>query len=564
MGTSPSARRAVALALTVLCLASVVPRAPVAAAPVAGPWVRPVDGGVVRPFVAPPSRYGAGHRGADLAAASGTPVRAANAGTVSFAGAVAGSLHVVVAHGGDLRTSYSFLARVDVRRGQQIARGQVVGLAGGTGGDHGPGLLHLGLRIGDAYVDPMRLFAPADLTRLIRLVPVDAPDQAGLRSPAAEARALADGLHLPTGVDRMLHPPGPGLLEQVGDALGGIGGALLEAAGASAGWLLDHTLAGPLVDDARRAGARLLRWAASRLDCTSDTAAEPSGGGSGHSLLAVGGIDSRTDPRTGAAFPLDTAALGYHPDEVHWFSYAAGGGRYGAPETWGDLVLQAVALRDQLRERQRREPGREVDLIGHSQGGVVIDAFLQLVFDPADPTLPPIGTVVTLSAPHQGAPLAAVVQRLRSSPSGRAVLAALRGETGGAIPPWTSESLRQLAEGSTFLARLWDHRLPDHVDFTSVSGIDDVIVPADRTDVPGGESVTVDPRGLSDHTAIVRDRAAMAAVRLALEGRRPPCVAWTEGVRGAIEPVLITRLERTAGGLVHHAARANDVLRGRR
>jgi hypothetical protein len=157
-----------------------------------------------------------------------------------------------------------------------------------------------------------------------------------------------------------------------------------------------------------------------------------------------------------------------------------------------------------------------------------------------------------------------VVQRLRGSRSGRAVLTALRGETGGAVPPWTSESLRQLAEGSTFLAALWDHRLPDHVDFTSVSAADDVIVPADHTDVRGGESVTVNPRGLSDHTAIVRDRGAMAAVRLALEGRRPPCVEWTEGVRGAIEPVVITRLERTAGGLVHRAARANDVLRGRR
>src|SRR6185312_15755146 len=61
-------------------------------------WVPPVTGAVVRQFAEPISVYAAGHRGVDFAAAPGAPVRAANAGTVSFAGDVAGSLHVVVAH----------------------------------------------------------------------------------------------------------------------------------------------------------------------------------------------------------------------------------------------------------------------------------------------------------------------------------------------------------------------------------------------------------------------------------------------------------------------------------
>ena len=80
----------------------------------------PVGGPVVRPFTEPTRAYAAGHRGVDFAAAPGTPVRAANDGIVSFAGNVAGSLHVVVAHGGGIRTSYSFLATVDVRTGQHV------------------------------------------------------------------------------------------------------------------------------------------------------------------------------------------------------------------------------------------------------------------------------------------------------------------------------------------------------------------------------------------------------------------------------------------------------------
>src|SRR5690242_3558081 len=90
-------------------------------------WLRPVDGAVVHPFEEPASVYGAGHRGADLAAAPGTPARAANDGVVSFAGSVAGTLHVTVTHAGGLRTSYSFLSAVAVREGQPVARGDVLG-----------------------------------------------------------------------------------------------------------------------------------------------------------------------------------------------------------------------------------------------------------------------------------------------------------------------------------------------------------------------------------------------------------------------------------------------------
>ena len=59
----------------------------------ASTWVRPVAGRVVRGFVEPANPYAPGHRGADLAAAPGAPVRAAGSGTVSFAGDVAGTLH---------------------------------------------------------------------------------------------------------------------------------------------------------------------------------------------------------------------------------------------------------------------------------------------------------------------------------------------------------------------------------------------------------------------------------------------------------------------------------------
>jgi hypothetical protein len=89
--------------------------------------------------------------------------------------------------------------------------------------------------------------------------------------------------------------------------------------------------------------------------------------------------------------------------------------------------------------------------------------------------------------------------------------------------------------------------LPDHVELTSVSGVDDVVVPAVSTTKRGAASVTTNPAGAGDHAAIVRDRQAMTAARLALEQRPPACVGWADGIRGAVEPVLIRRVELTVG-----------------
>src|SRR5689334_3155596 len=410
------------LRTTAVCLVALVVAVPSVAGAAIGdpptPWTRPVAGRVVRPFVAPRSRYGAGHRGADLAAGPGTPVVAAGAGRVAFAGAVAGTLHVVVDHGGGLETSDSFLATIAVRTGQTVARGAVVGTAGGAGPEHAVGVVHFALRVQGEYADPMRLFAAPDLTKVVHLAPLRRrPAQAGLDPPVREARDLAAALHLPRHIPGLEPEAAPSLWARAtgaaGDAFGGavaVGEFLGRPFVATWRTVVAATPLGPTVADLHSMASRFLAYVRTRDDCTDPVAAAPDagGGGSGHLLFAVGGIDSRTDPRTGAAFGLDAKALGYHADEVGWFSYRAGGGPYREPDTWTDLVGQAHNLRDQLRAFARAHPGREVDLVAHSQGGVVVDAFLELAYDPGDPTLPPLGTVITLASPHRGATLAEV------------------------------------------------------------------------------------------------------------------------------------------------------------
>lgn len=158
-----------AVVISSLCFAP----APAPARAAERTWVRPVDGPVVRPFVAPKTRFGPGHLGVHLRAAPGTPVRAAGDGSVVFAGKVAYSRHIVIRHGNGWRTTYSFVASMRVHAGARVRAGEVIGTTGGRGPNHDGTVLHLGLRIGDTYVDPMQLFDARDLADRVHLAPLN-------------------------------------------------------------------------------------------------------------------------------------------------------------------------------------------------------------------------------------------------------------------------------------------------------------------------------------------------------------------------------------------------------
>jgi murein DD-endopeptidase MepM/ murein hydrolase activator NlpD len=134
--------------------------APRSAGAVSG-YVPPLAGRleVVRPFDPPTTVYGAGHRGVDLRGTARVVVRAAAAGVVLFAGAVAGRGVVVLLHPDGIRTEYEPVRPV-VRVDVHVAAGQPIGVL--TGRHRGcPGVcLHWGARRGDTYLDPLRLLAP--------------------------------------------------------------------------------------------------------------------------------------------------------------------------------------------------------------------------------------------------------------------------------------------------------------------------------------------------------------------------------------------------------------------
>jgi murein DD-endopeptidase MepM/ murein hydrolase activator NlpD len=117
-----------------------------------GQLIWPVGGPLVSPFG---MRWGRLHAGIDIAVPAGTPIRAADSGTVILLGSVSGyGNYTCIGHGGGLSTCYAHQSSFATSQGANVSQGQVIGSVGCTGhcfGDH----LHFETRLNGSPVDPM-------------------------------------------------------------------------------------------------------------------------------------------------------------------------------------------------------------------------------------------------------------------------------------------------------------------------------------------------------------------------------------------------------------------------
>jgi murein DD-endopeptidase MepM/ murein hydrolase activator NlpD len=97
------------------------------------------------------------HLGVDFAAPTGTPVRSVSDGVVSFAGWQRGYGNVIeIQHRQNKSTLYAHLHRIDVRKGQRVEQGQLIGQVGSTGASTGPHL-HFEFKVAGAHKDPLTI-----------------------------------------------------------------------------------------------------------------------------------------------------------------------------------------------------------------------------------------------------------------------------------------------------------------------------------------------------------------------------------------------------------------------
>jgi hypothetical protein len=160
-------------------------------------WTWPVDGPVLRPFTFDSDNPYAGgqHRGIDVGAPMGAPVRAPAAGTVSFAGNVpGGGLTLAVRTADGYSVTLVHLGAIGVARGTTVEEGDVVGSVGPSGEPElAEPYVHLGIRIAadqQGYVDPLSLLPARNVAPS-----ADAPaaPEAGVAQPTTEDPAVESG-----------------------------------------------------------------------------------------------------------------------------------------------------------------------------------------------------------------------------------------------------------------------------------------------------------------------------------------------------------------------------------
>jgi murein DD-endopeptidase MepM/ murein hydrolase activator NlpD len=142
--------------LSALLAASVspVPPAAHAAAGTTASWNWPIPPphDIVRPFIAPPSAFAAGHRGIDIDAPAGALVLAPDDGIVYFAGVVVDRPVLSIRHADGLLSSFEPV-EASVTAGTVVHRGEPVGTL--QGGHCAAPCLHFGVRLFGQYVSPL-------------------------------------------------------------------------------------------------------------------------------------------------------------------------------------------------------------------------------------------------------------------------------------------------------------------------------------------------------------------------------------------------------------------------
>jgi pimeloyl-ACP methyl ester carboxylesterase len=261
-------------------------------------------------------------------------------------------------------------------------------------------------------------------------------------------------------------------------------------------------------------------------------------------------------------------SLGYDPARSYVFSYSDEERGYHPSDTFVDLRESARRF-DLLMQRIAREhAGSKVDILAHSQGGLVARYYLETADRGWSAKRPSVEHLVTLATPHLGAPGAGIIDGLAETPTGEVALKGLHEahEDGEAIElPWLAKlarpelmlseavtnaafdkatkslpdpyarSIRQMDPKSTFIENLATDDVVYGTRVLALQGKFDAVVPADHALFPGEANRGIDGGYLSTtakmknlpsrHSGITGDSEAIAVTHSFLRGARLPCLS---------------------------------------
>jgi hypothetical protein len=288
-------------------------------------------------------------------------------------------------------------------------------------------------------------------------------------------------------------------------------------------------------------------WWDARRTCTPDTVPAPTLQ-ERHILIRVAGLGSTSE--SGAVDDVDAGALGYAPTDDLRFSYRGGTTKdntYAVGDTTNDIRRSARLLRDLLVRTQAENPGVPIDIVAHSQGGLVARSALTDEGDAADGRLPKVNSLVTLGTPHLGTPVATGLTMVGHTNVGQVALTGAHALLPDKIDP-AGMSVAQMAEESEFLRGLNRRPLPAGLKVTSIGAREDLAVPAGRTLLAGANNVTVwAPTHLNDHGNLPGSPEAQREIALGVAGMTPTCQSFGDAMADAAASGFIYAGESTLG-----------------
>lgn len=228
-------------------------------------------------------------------------------------------------------------------------------------------------------------------------------------------------------------------------------------------------------------------------------------------------------------FPMDVdyKKLGYEKSQINFFSYKNKklDQDYIISDTYGSTKDFAIDLLKQLE--QLADSNTHIDLIAHSQGGVVVKEFLQNHYI-GSVLEGKIEHVVMYSAPLEGTPFAG----LRQSQALKSALDQIPSKF------LDSDSLKQMTE---FESQVTSSTLPKEIEYLSIGSNFDFVVPATNTDFNAKKTtnISVNAGVLNGHSAIKTDGFATESAMAFLSNQTMPCLGAIDIGSSLVFPSII-------------------------
>lgn len=276
---------------------------------------------------------------------------------------------------------------------------------------------------------------------------------------------------------------------------------------------------------------RLLAIYDNLSDCSTETGGTVKNN-SKNVLILVSGINTYSNANH-LPVKFNLKKLGYTQSNTHYFSYGKDqfDKNFEIADTYGSTVDFAQNLYSQLlallKEQSFSDSGMNIDIVAHSQGGVVVKEFFKNHYVGSE-LEGKIKHVVNFSSPLEGTPFAS----LRFNSSIKSILDSVP------VDLLDSQALKEMTEFNSYIS---SEKLPSEVQYLSIGSNFDVIVPATNVGVnsDSGKEISINSGILNAHSEIKNDDFALKAANAFLNDQKMPCLSAIDAGSSLIFPTLI-------------------------